>query len=59
MVTLIILVTKRVFLRKKKLVETGERGYRGGAVRNDSLRGVCVKCIVSINLGNLLVHHLH
>lgn len=43
----------------KKISEDGEKGAGRGAVKNDSLSGVRFMWIVSIHLGNLIVHHLH
>ena len=50
---------KRILLLKKKISQS--KGERGGqrSVKSDSLSGVYVIRTVSINLSNLIGHHLH
>lgn len=57
--TLIILTKKESYFLKKKISQS--KGERGGqrSVKSDSLSGVYVIRTVSINLSNLIGHHLH
>lgn len=56
--TLIILTKKESYFLKKISQGRGERGGQG-SVKSDSLSGVYVIGTVSINLSNLIGHHLH
>lgn len=49
---------KRIVLLKKISQGRGEKGGQG-SVQSDSLSGVYVIRTVSINLSNLIGHHLH